>query len=159
VAEIVNGGRRSPATPSAASPRSTRAAMNSATDVEKRWATAPRECLARSAGVRHRILVGGNLRLMADPKGFVPFYQQEAEAVLFFLTRRTLDAEVALDLTAETFAQAWRGWPILRSPGDGLDPRRSRVWRGRGRVSLVRSETLSGGRKDARFARQEQERA
>jgi RNA polymerase sigma factor (sigma-70 family) len=55
-----------------------------------------------------------NLGVMADPEGFVPFYRQEAEAVLLFLTRRTLDGEVALDLTAETFAQAWRGWPRVR---------------------------------------------
>jgi RNA polymerase sigma factor (sigma-70 family) len=52
---------------------------------------------------------------MADPEGFVPFYRREAEAVLLFLTRRTLDGEVALDLTAETFAQAWRAWPRVRS--------------------------------------------
>lgn len=51
---------------------------------------------------------------MADPDDFMPFYQQEAEAVLLFLTRRTLDGEVALDLTAETFAQAWRGWRRVR---------------------------------------------
>jgi len=31
-----------------------------------------------------------------------------------FFTRRTLDVEVALDLTAETFAQAWRGWRRVR---------------------------------------------
>ncbi len=52
---------------------------------------------------------------MADPEGFVPFYQAEAEAVLMFLTRRTLDGEVALELTAETFAQAWLSWPRLRT--------------------------------------------
>jgi RNA polymerase sigma-70 factor (ECF subfamily) len=52
---------------------------------------------------------------MADPEGFLPFYQAEAEAVLMFLTRRTLDGEVALELTAETFAQAWIGWPRVRS--------------------------------------------
>ncbi len=51
---------------------------------------------------------------MADPEGFVPFYRQEAEAVLLFLTRRTLDGEVAVELTAETFAQAWRGWERVR---------------------------------------------
>jgi RNA polymerase sigma factor (sigma-70 family) len=51
---------------------------------------------------------------MADPEGFVPFYRQEVEAVLLFLTRRTLDGEVALELTAETFAQAWRGWGRVR---------------------------------------------
>jgi RNA polymerase sigma-70 factor (ECF subfamily) len=33
---------------------------------------------------------------------------------LVFLARRTLDAEVAVDLTAETFAQAWRGWGRVR---------------------------------------------
>lgn len=32
-----------------------------------------------------------------------------------FLTRRTLDGEVALELTAETFAQAWLGWPRVRT--------------------------------------------
>jgi len=52
---------------------------------------------------------------MADSKAFVPFYQAEAEAVLMFLTRRTLDGEVALELTAETFAQAWLGWPRVRT--------------------------------------------
>jgi RNA polymerase sigma-70 factor (ECF subfamily) len=51
---------------------------------------------------------------MADPETFVPFYREEAEAVLLFLARRTLDGEVALDLTAETFAQAWRGWARVR---------------------------------------------
>jgi len=64
--------------------------------------------------LRHGIGVLANLEAMADPEGFVPFYRQEAEAVLLFLTRRTLDGEVALDLTAETFAQAWRGWPRVR---------------------------------------------
>lgn len=65
--------------------------------------------------MRHRIRAGGNLVVMADPEGFVPFYRGEAKAVLVFLTRRTLDPEVALDLTAETFAQAWRGWPRVRA--------------------------------------------
>jgi len=52
---------------------------------------------------------------MADSESFVAFYREEAEMVLLFLTRRTFDAEVALELTAETFAQAWRGWPRVRS--------------------------------------------
>jgi len=38
---------------------------------------------------------------MADPDAFVALYERDAEAVLVFLTRRTLDVEVALDLTAE----------------------------------------------------------
>jgi RNA polymerase sigma factor (sigma-70 family) len=49
-----------------------------------------------------------------DPKnplrsagGFDRLYKQRAQAVLIFLVRRVLDAEVALDLTAETFAQAF----------------------------------------------------
>lgn len=41
-------------------------------------------------------------------------YGREAEAVLVFLARRTLDVEVALDLAAETFAQAWQGWSKVR---------------------------------------------
>ena len=52
---------------------------------------------------------------MADPDSFVAFYREEAEFVLLFLTRRTFDAEIAVELTAETFAQAWRGWRGVRT--------------------------------------------
>jgi RNA polymerase sigma factor (sigma-70 family) len=51
---------------------------------------------------------------VADPKSFVGLYEREAEPVLVFLARRTLDVDVALDLAAETFAQAWQGWPKVR---------------------------------------------
>jgi len=51
---------------------------------------------------------------MAPASAFIEFYERDAEAVLLFFTRRTLDVEVALDLTAETFAQAWRGWRRVR---------------------------------------------
>jgi RNA polymerase sigma factor (sigma-70 family) len=51
---------------------------------------------------------------VADPASFVALYEQEAEPVLVFFARRTLDVEVALDLTAETFAQAWQGWTKVR---------------------------------------------
>lgn len=44
-----------------------------------------------------------------DPAAFAAFYAHFADEVLVYLTRRTLDAEVALDLTAETFAQAFVG--------------------------------------------------
>ena len=44
--------------------------------------------------------------------------------MLLFLTRRTLDGEVALDLTAETFAQAWRGWSGVREDS----PEEMRAW-------------------------------
>jgi RNA polymerase sigma factor (sigma-70 family) len=52
---------------------------------------------------------------MAEASEFIELYQRDAQAVLVFLTRRVLDVEVALDLTAETFAQAWHGWPRVRS--------------------------------------------
>ncbi len=51
---------------------------------------------------------------MAPSNAFVALYERDAETVLLFFTRRTLDVEVALDLTAETFAQAWRGWSRVR---------------------------------------------
>lgn len=41
--------------------------------------------------------------------GFVALYRTESERVLLFCARRVLDAEAAVDLTAETFAQAYRG--------------------------------------------------
>ena len=51
---------------------------------------------------------------MSPPSTFIEFYERNAETLLLFFTRRTLDVEVALDLTAETFAQSWRGWPRVR---------------------------------------------
>jgi RNA polymerase sigma factor (sigma-70 family) len=51
---------------------------------------------------------------VATPESFVALYEREAEFVLVFLARRTLDVEVALDLAAETFAQAWQGWAKVR---------------------------------------------
>ena len=61
---------------------------------------------------------------MAHPDAFIALYERDAEAVLVFLTRRTLDVEVALDLTAETFAQAWRGWGGVRTGS----PEEVRAW-------------------------------
>jgi RNA polymerase sigma-70 factor (ECF subfamily) len=52
---------------------------------------------------------------MASPVEFVQLYEREAEPVLVYFARRTLDAELALDLTAETFAQAWGGWAGVRT--------------------------------------------
>ena len=52
---------------------------------------------------------------MAPDDAFIALYERDAEAVLVFFARGTLDVEVALDLTAETFAQAWRGWSRVRS--------------------------------------------
>ncbi|MGH2858755.1 MAG: RNA polymerase sigma factor [Solirubrobacteraceae bacterium] len=51
---------------------------------------------------------------MATSDAFMAMYERDAQSVLVFFARRTLDVEVALDLTAETFAQAWRGLPQVR---------------------------------------------
>lgn len=53
------------------------------------------------------------LRLRRRPAGalasdaFGGFYERHSEAVLAFFARRTYESEVAVDLTAETFAQAF----------------------------------------------------
>jgi RNA polymerase sigma-70 factor (ECF subfamily) len=51
---------------------------------------------------------------MADAGEFDDLYRNESEGVLVFFARRTLDAEAALELTAETFAEAYLGWSGLR---------------------------------------------
>lgn len=48
-------------------------------------------------------------RRLSEPEGFVELYRRESELVLVFCARRVLEAETALDLTAETFAQAFKG--------------------------------------------------
>src|SRR3954462_5906246 len=45
----------------------------------------------------------------ADPEAFAAFYRRHARAVAGFFAARTRDAEVAADLTAETFAAALEG--------------------------------------------------
>jgi RNA polymerase sigma factor (sigma-70 family) len=50
---------------------------------------------------------------MAEEGEFDELYRRESEGLLVFFARRTLDPEVALDLTAETFAQAYLGWAKL----------------------------------------------
>jgi RNA polymerase sigma factor (sigma-70 family) len=59
-----------------------------------------------------------------DGPGFSGLYRAEAEAVLLFCARRVFDAEVALDLTAETFAQAYRGRRSFR----GTTNEEARAW-------------------------------
>jgi len=49
-----------------------------------------------------------SLRQARDrPAAFVDFYEAQARDLLVFFARRTFDVEVARDLTAETFAQAF----------------------------------------------------
>lgn len=45
-------------------------------------------------------------RAADDPAAFGAFYEQHAQRLLVFLTRRVLNVEVALDLMSETFAVA-----------------------------------------------------
>jgi RNA polymerase sigma factor (sigma-70 family) len=45
---------------------------------------------------------------LTTPEGFVALYRREADLVLRFCARRVLDPETAVDLCAETFAQAFR---------------------------------------------------
>jgi RNA polymerase sigma factor (sigma-70 family) len=54
-----------------------------------------------------------------DAAGFGVFYGLHAESVLVFFTRRTYDVETSLDLTAETFAQAFASRGRLRAQSDG----------------------------------------
>ena len=61
---------------------------------------------------------------MQDIDAFAALYHREAQTVLVFIARRTLDPELALDLTAETFAQAFRGRRIFR----GSTEMEERAW-------------------------------
>ena len=60
----------------------------------------------------------------SDPSAFGRFYADEATALLAFFARRLLDPEAALDLTAETFAQAFAGRDGFR----GHDEEAARGW-------------------------------
>ena len=55
----------------------------------------------------------------ACPEQFVAFYDRHAAGLLAFFGRRTYDAQVAADLTAETFAQAFAARLRFRNPGPG----------------------------------------
>ena len=46
---------------------------------------------------------------LRTPAGFAAAYRTHSRSILIFLARRTYDPETALDLTAETFAQAYEG--------------------------------------------------
>src|SRR5919106_3732649 len=47
-------------------------------------------------------------RAVREPSAFADFYTRHASDLLVFFMRRTFDLEAARDLTAETFAQAFR---------------------------------------------------
>ena len=53
-----------------------------------------------------------------DSSAFAAAYRAHARSILVFHTRRTYDAATALDLTAETFAQAFAGRRRFRGSSD-----------------------------------------
>jgi RNA polymerase sigma-70 factor (ECF subfamily) len=61
-------------------------------------------------------------RPLEQPEAFVAFYREHSQALLAFFARRTLDAEVAADLTAETFAEAYASRARFRERGEGGGP-------------------------------------
>jgi RNA polymerase sigma factor (sigma-70 family) len=58
------------------------------------------------------------------PSAFDAFYTEHAQSLLVFFARRTFDVEVARDLTAETFAEAFR----TRSRFRGSSPEEAGGW-------------------------------
>ena len=54
-----------------------------------------------------------------DPEAFVALYDRHAKRILAFFVRQTFEAQVAADLTAETFAQAFASRGRFRNPGPG----------------------------------------
>ncbi len=63
-------------------------------------------------------LVAGLQDSAPTPSAFSRVYEARAEDVLVFLARRTFDVEVARDLTAETFAQAFEHRSRFRGQTD-----------------------------------------
>ena len=59
-----------------------------------------------------------------DPRAFGDFYREHATAVTRHFARRVIDPEAALDLTAETFAQAYAGRRGFR----GTTEQEARAW-------------------------------
>ena len=65
--------------------------------------------------VCHLTVVGS---FLGDSKAFSAFYRANAGSVLVFFARRTLDPQAALDLTSETFAQAFGSRRSFRGATD-----------------------------------------
>jgi len=66
----------------------------------------------------------GTLLIMRDLDAFAEFYGRESATILWYLARRTVDPELALDLTAETFAIALSSWEKVRT----LAPEQAQAW-------------------------------
>jgi RNA polymerase sigma-70 factor (ECF subfamily) len=63
-------------------------------------------------------------RSQQDPRAFGDFYREHATAMARYFARRVSDPEAALDLTAETFAQAYAGRRRFR----GATEQEARAW-------------------------------
>ncbi len=59
------------------------------------------------------------LRSREDPEAFAVLYERQAEGLLRFFARRTLDPEAAAELMAETFAEAFASRRRFRDRGTG----------------------------------------
>ncbi|HEX2029867.1 MAG TPA: RNA polymerase sigma factor [Actinomycetota bacterium] len=59
-------------------------------------------------------------RSVREPMAFARFYQEHAESLLLYFARRLHDADAALDLTAETFAQAYVARRRFRGDRDAV---------------------------------------
>lgn len=70
-----------------------------------------------------RVCGCSTLGVMEDADALSRMYERDSERVLLFLARRTLDADVAVELTAETFALALSSWRRLRE----LTPEQARA--------------------------------
>lgn len=63
--------------------------------------------------------------LLQQPEGFGAFYRLHSARLLRFFARRVYDSQVAFDLTAESFAQAFLSRHRFRGRDEqqaGLDP-------------------------------------
>jgi len=58
-------------------------------------------------------------RSRREPEAFADFYEEHSEALLGYMVRRVRDAEVALDLTAESFAEAYIARRRFRGTAEG----------------------------------------
>jgi RNA polymerase sigma factor (sigma-70 family) len=63
-------------------------------------------------------------RSAGEPEAFADFYRGQFDPVLAFLARRVYDPEVALELTAESFAQAY----LARSRFRGTSDAEAEAW-------------------------------
>jgi RNA polymerase sigma-70 factor (ECF subfamily) len=64
--------------------------------------------------------LSSTLRLArSEPSAFGEVYESQSQLLLVFFVRRTFDAEVARDLVAETFAQAFESRGRYRGSTDG----------------------------------------